>query len=104
VAAKPTKKPATKKPKNAAPRKPPPALPPPSAAAFVTGAQAGRSSAQASSSTTITRVRSGATLRRLTVYLPEDMARAARVRCAQEDRTLSDVVQELTGEWLTAAR
>ena len=54
--------------------------------------------------TTVTRVRSGQTLRRLTIYLPDDVARAMRAHCALEERTLSEVQTELSEKWLRARR
>lgn len=54
--------------------------------------------------TTITRIRSGQTLHRTTVYLPVDVARAMRVHCALEGRTLSEVQTELSEKWLRTRR
>lgn len=85
---------AAKKPKSVTLRKPPSA---PDAAAFVAGG--GAKPAQ-KSTTTVTRKRTGAELRRMTIYLPDDVARAIKVRCAQEGRTITDVMSELAGKWV----
>lgn len=50
--------------------------------------------------TTILRKRTGITMRRVTVYLPEDFARDMRKRCVDEDRNISDVMTGLATKWM----
>ena len=46
----------------------------------------------------------GRTLRRMTVYLPDDLARKLAVYSAREDREMSDVVTEAVQKLLGRAR
>ena len=76
--------------------------PPASVDAFVQGVQTSkdsgsqtskRSNAQASKRRTLERA-DGRQVRRLTVYLPAELASRLAVHCAKADRDLSDVVAE----------
>ena len=102
-----------------APRKPPAAAPvnPAAAAQFV--ASGGSASASARkppdiqtsghsdsgrrSSTTLTRTRGGErVVKRMTIYLPADLAKRLAVRCAEQDRQISDTIADAVEGWLTA--
>lgn len=83
-----------------APRKPPAA-----AEAFVSGGATGTKRHDAKASThkaasTYYERKDGETLRRLTVYLPDALAKALRARCANEDRAVSDALAEAAKAWL----
>lgn len=68
------------------------------AEAFIRGEQVARASGR-SSGRTLTR-RDGRELRRLTLYLPADLARRLAVASAEADRDMSDLVAEALAGYL----
>lgn len=68
------------------------------AEAFIRGEQVTRTSGR-SSARTLTR-RDGRELRRLTLYLPADLARRLAVHAAEADRDMSEVVAEALAGYL----
>jgi len=45
----------------------------------------------------------GRELKRTTIYLPVALAKRVAIRCAEDDRELSDVITEALGQWLGRA-
>lgn len=87
-------------------RKPPAPVPLAAAETFVSGGRSGaqtskRSSANGSGRRVLTRS-DGREVRRLTIYLPADLAKRLAVHCAEHDEDMSDVVSEAVAKRLGA--
>lgn len=82
-------------------RKPPPAA---SIEAFVAAGDKPASKAKRSTkptrSTEIWRPKRGAVMRRLTLYLPPDVARAFHARCVAEGTSMSAVLERWVGDYI----
>ena len=74
-----------------APRKPPA---PTAAADFIAGRKPSGAGKQRGKFAHYERKRTGETMRRLTVYLPEDLVRELKVWCARSEVSLSDGLAE----------
>jgi hypothetical protein len=77
--------------------------PEPAVEAFVAGERSGSQTSKRSNGKTakgssvrssVLQRKDGRSLRRMTVYLPTDLAKRLAVRCAEEDRDISDLISQ----------
>ena len=78
----------------------PPAVDPVAASRFVSGQTSKRPDVQASAPRGIVERKRSEKTRRMTVYLPPDLATRLAVYCAQHGRDMSDVVTEAVARTL----